>query len=84
MKRLLIIFSLFLSLQVFAQEGGFTVTEESYTDMDVEMADTMRSNGKIYVVVGVVVLILGGLIGYAISIDRKLTRIEREVFKEKP
>lgn len=38
----------------------------------VEMADTMRSNGKIYVVVAVVLLILVSLFIYLIRIDRKL------------
>ena len=43
-----------------------------------EMADTMRSNGRIYVVVAVVVVILLGLILYLIRLDRKITRIERD------
>ncbi len=41
-------------------------------------ADFMRSNGKIYVVVAVVVTILVGLLSYLISIDRKLSRLEKE------
>ena len=44
----------------------------------VDMADTMRSNGRIYVVVAVVVVILIGLILYLIRLDRKITRIERD------
>ena len=46
---------------------------------EVEMADVMRSNGKIYVVVGVLLAILIGLIVYLISIDRKLSRLEKEL-----
>ena len=45
----------------------------------VEMADQMRSNGKIYVVVAVLLTILIGLIIYLISIDRKLSKIEKEL-----
>jgi hypothetical protein len=45
---------------------------------NVEMADTMRSNGRIYVVVAVVVLILLGLILYVARLDRKITKLERE------
>lgn len=45
---------------------------------NVEMADVMRSNGKIYVVLAVVLVILGGLIGYLVSIDRKLSRLEKD------
>ncbi|MBD99689.1 MAG: CcmD family protein [Verrucomicrobia bacterium] len=46
---------------------------------EIEMADVMRSNGKIYVVVSVLLTILIGLIVYLISIDRKLTRLEKEL-----
>lgn len=43
-----------------------------------EMADVMRSNGKIYVVVVVCLIILFGLIGYVIRIDRKLSKLEKQ------
>lgn len=39
----------------------------------------LRSNGLIYVVVGVVLIILAGLILYLTSIDRKLSRLEKEI-----
>jgi CcmD family protein len=42
------------------------------------MADEMRSNGKIYVVVAVLVTIFIGIILYLIRLDRKLTRLEKE------
>lgn len=42
------------------------------------MAETMRSEGKIFVVVGVVVLIFAVLFIYLISIDRKLKKLEKE------
>lgn len=44
----------------------------------VEMADGMRSNGKIYVVVAVLATILAGLLLYVYTLDRKVTRLERE------
>jgi CcmD family protein len=44
----------------------------------VEMADTMRSNGKIYTVVAVCLTILIGLFVYVFSIDRKISKIEKE------
>jgi predicted transporter len=43
-----------------------------------EMADVMRSNGRIYVVVAVVVLILIGLILYLVRLDKKITKMEKE------
>jgi len=44
---------------------------------DVQMADTMRSNGKIYVVVAVIVTIFAGILLYLIRLDRKLTKLEK-------
>jgi membrane protein DedA with SNARE-associated domain len=41
-----------------------------------EMADAMRTEGKIYVVVAIVLVVLAGLIGYLFFIDRKVSRLE--------
>lgn len=46
---------------------------------NVEMADQMRAEGKIYVVVAVVLTILIGLITYLVTIDRKLKKLEDTV-----
>ena len=43
----------------------------------VEMADKMRSNGKIYVVIAVILTILTGLILYLVRLDRKISRLEQ-------
>lgn len=48
----------------------------------IEMADVMRDNGKIYVVVGVLLIIMIGMIIYLITIDRKLSRLEKENNKD--
>lgn len=45
----------------------------------VEMADTFRSEGKIYVVVLVVTIVFSGLIVYAANTDRKLSKVEKEL-----
>lgn len=50
---------------------------------EVEMADTMRSNGKIYVVVAIVLVIFLGMIGYLILTDRKISRIEKKLSEKK-
>lgn len=42
----------------------------------VEMADTFRQEGKIYVVVLGLVIILTGVVLFLIRVDRKLTRLE--------
>jgi CcmD family protein len=46
---------------------------------EIEMADVMRSNGKIYVVVAVVAVVLIGLLVYVALLDRKVSRIENEL-----
>jgi len=70
-SRLLTIFSiLLLNIQTMAQD--FSNGEKA------EMADSMRSNGKIYVVVAVVLVILAGLIFYLVGLDRKISRLEKE------
>ncbi|GCC52448.1 CcmD family protein [Chryseotalea sanaruensis] len=48
---------------------------------EVEMADTMRANGKIYVVVGIILIVLLGFIAYLFMLDRKLNRLEKEYKK---
>jgi len=70
-SRLLTIFSiLLLNIQTMAQD--FSNGEKA------EMADSMRSNGKIYVVVAVVLVILAGLIFYLVGLDRKISKLEKE------
>ncbi len=44
-----------------------------------EMADALRASGKIYVVVLVIVIIVSGLLLYLVRLDRKVSRLEREV-----
>lgn len=53
-------------------------TNTAFAQGQVEMADVMRGNGKIYTVVAVCLLILVGLFGYVWLIDRKISRIENE------
>jgi len=42
-----------------------------------EDKDVMRSNGKIYVVVAVVVTIVIGLFLYLLNLDRKISKLEK-------
>ena len=44
----------------------------------VEMADALRSNGKIYVVVACIVIILMGLLIYLFSMDKRLKMLEKK------
>jgi CcmD family protein len=56
-------------------------TLPGFAQDQVEMADLMRSNGKIYVVVAVAATVMIGLIIYLISIDRKVSSIEKKLKK---
>jgi CcmD family protein len=67
MKRFFVLFCLALcSTAAFAQQPN-----------NVEMADTMRSSGKIYVVISIICIIFVGLAIYMFSIDRRLKKIEK-------
>lgn len=50
----------------------------AYAQEKVEMADGLRSSGKIYVVVAVLAIIFIGLLVFLINIDRKVSRLEKE------
>ena len=46
---------------------------------EVEMADALRENGKIYVVVAVLLIILAGIFIYLFILDKKISKIEKEI-----
>jgi len=50
----------------------------SYASFAQSLGDNMRGNGKIYVVVAVLVTIFIGIIFYLIRLDRKITKLEKE------
>lgn len=50
---------------------------------NAEMADIMRSEGKIYVVVAGLVIVVAGFLAYLFFLDRKITRLEKEVGNQK-
>lgn len=57
---------LFTSFNVFAQE-------------EVQMADQMRADGKIWVVVAVIAIVFVGIIAYLVLLDRKISKIEKSL-----
>lgn len=66
MKKLLILLLLMINgIAAFAQSNG------------TEMADALRSSGKIYVVILVICIIFAGLAIFLFSIDRRLKKIEK-------
>lgn len=50
---------------------------------EVEMADTMRSEGKIYVVVAILLTILAGVLFYVFLTDRKISSLEKKIAGKK-
>ena len=65
LKKLLLLLFITLNVtSVFAQDK-------------VEMADVMRSNGKIYIVVTICLTILIGLFFYVFTLDRKISKFEK-------
>ena len=44
----------------------------------IDMADTFRSEGKIYVVVTILSIVFAGIVMYLIRLDRKISRLEKE------
>jgi hypothetical protein len=64
MKKLITILALLLFM-VFANA------------QEVTMADAMKENGKIYVVIAVMLTILAGLVLYLVRLDRKISKLEK-------
>ncbi len=55
------------------------VLPQAFGQNPVEMADVMRSNGKIYVVVTVAAIVMLGIIIYLFMLDRKISNLERKL-----
>ncbi len=70
MKKLfLLVQLLILSFASFAQEQN----------SGIEMADTLNSNGKIYIVVAVLLIIFIGIIAFLVRMDRKVSKLEEQL-----
>lgn len=49
------------------------------TSGESAIGSTMRSNGRIYVVIVVILVILAGLIIYLVRLDKKISKFEKEI-----
>nr|WP_083704195.1 hypothetical protein [Pontibacter indicus] len=54
----------------------------SAPQQNIEMADALRQDGKIYVVVAVLLTVLAGVLFYLIALDRKVGRLEKQLKDE--
>jgi CcmD family protein len=64
---LLLILFMIINLITFAQNDT------------AEMADVMRRDGKIYVVVAVILVIFIGIVLYLVRLDRKISKLEKSI-----
>jgi hypothetical protein len=76
MKKAVILSILFIvqfigSIPVLLAQGA--------NDQTVEMAETFRTDGKIYVVVLVAAIVFTGLVLFAMNTERKIARVEKEI-----
>lgn len=60
-------------IQVFAYAQNSLIQDNT---------DIMKRNGKIYVVMAVVIVIVTGLLLYLVNLDRKIRRMEKELKEE--
>jgi CcmD family protein len=74
-KTLLLLITLFLRTVLVAQPNNSAGS-------GVEMADSLYQSGKIYVVITVITVIFIGIIAYMILLDKKISKLERELKKE--
>ncbi len=65
-----LILILLVSINLFAQQKVI---------QEVSMADRLREDGKIWVVVVVIAVVFAGIIVYLINIDRKISKIEKQI-----
>jgi hypothetical protein len=70
-KLVLLLFCQTLTLPLLAQINAGA--------QPVEMADRFRADGKIYVVIAVLGTILLGLFLYVVRLDRKITKLEKDI-----
>jgi|CryBogDrversion2_11_1035321.scaffolds.fasta_scaffold22150_2 Na+/proline symporter len=65
-----ILFFVFALFQIFANAQAATT--------DANSNDLMRSNGRIFLVMTIVVFIVIGLLLYVYSLDRKISKLEKK------
>ncbi|GAB3165592.1 CcmD family protein [Telluribacter humicola] len=72
LKRIVATVVLFLtaSINLLAQQAA---------SQEIEMADRLREDGKIWVVVGVIVLIFVGIVLYLVRLDSKISKLEKKI-----
>ena len=73
----------FKSRFAFALLHLFPFIASAQNPQDVEMADSFRSDGKIYVVIAIMSIILIGLFIYLFMIGQKVSALEKKMMEKK-
>ena len=77
--RTLTLFILFFTqVSLFAQGEKIKISDNDYGNSSVEMADIFRQDGKIYVVLAVLLTIFVGIIIFLVMTERKIAALEKK------
>jgi protein-S-isoprenylcysteine O-methyltransferase Ste14 len=70
-------------IKLLAVAGFLLSFIPAFAQQEVPMADQLRSEGKIYVVVIMILIVLAGLIIYLFLMDKKVKKLEKLVSERK-
>lgn len=59
--------------------AGMQANIMAAAQQQIEMADALRANGKIYIVVATLFSIMAGIFVYIYRLDRKVAKLEKEL-----
>jgi hypothetical protein len=76
--------SLAQSAEEAANQAANQAAAQLPADSGPAMASGLRADGKIWVVVGVILIILLGLLAYLISLDRRIGKAEAQLCEDPP
>ncbi len=76
-KYFIVFTLLMMSLGLSAQK--MEIVEEDYANDRIEMADSMRADGKIYVLVAIIVTLFAGFVLYVVMTERKVKKLEKSL-----
>lgn len=67
-----------IAILLLSMVNSFTASAQEAAPK-VEMATKFYGEGKIYIVIAVLVIIFVGIVLYLINLDKKITKIEKEL-----
>lgn len=68
-----------ISPSIKAMQDKIPINDSDYQNNAVEMADLFREEGKIYVVIAVILIIFAGVVVYLFTTEQKLKKLEKEM-----